>query len=219
MALHQGNECFTQWTHVEPGQVFHRRLHRIVLQPHDGGPETITGDRLPDFLQTCTGHAYVGVDLPRILLSRQSLSKRLKRHAPRLPATSRWWLPQEAKSRLEALRQTIECSTRLDHVENGQPVHRQIRRIEVLRHGRLHILTGKRLPEFIGICTGQGFKGQHSAQILLHPGADCEVFQEQTYWPPAIAAWPQLRDVVHIGLGLTGFLAIRFLLNLIASMA
>ena len=185
MALHQGSECFTKWTHVETGQVVIRRLHRIVLQTRHGGLVTITGDKLPDSVQTWTEHPYVGVDLSQVLCAAKSLSRRSKRKACQLPVTAHWWLPREAKRRLEALHQAIERSTRMDHVENEDVLHRQVRRIEVQTHGTLYSLTGNRLPEYIAIYTGLGFKGRHVAQILLRPGSVSDGLQKQPVWPPA----------------------------------
>ena len=217
MALRQGGECFTKWIHVENGLTVVRRLHRIILQTRKGQLEVITGDKLPDSIQTWIGHPYVGVNLAQILLSGKSLSKCSKRKKCQLPATASWWLPREAKRRLEALHQAIECSTRLDHVENEEPLHRQIRRIEVLAQGISFSLTGKRLPEYIAICTGSRFKGRHTAQILLRPESACDGLHENSVWPTPPPVWPELRDVVHIGLGVVGFLLIRFLLELIIS--
>jgi hypothetical protein len=218
MALRQGSECFTKWTHVESGQDVTRRLHRIVLQTPDGDVETITGDRLPDSIQTWSGHTYRGVNLAQTLLSPKSAPERVPGQAPRLPATDGWWLTREARSRLAALRQLLECSTRLDHLENGQPLHRQVRRVEVETRGWHLSFTGKSLPEFIGICTGQGFKGNHVATILLGHDSVFDGVQEHSYWCTAPAAWPELRDVVHMALGILGFLMIRFFLRLIVNM-
>ena len=219
MALCQGSECFTRWTHVEDGQVMNRRLHRIELQTRDGRLRVITGDKLPDFIQTCAGHGYTDANLAQILLSTKSSQLESQKHVPLPSATACWWLSQAARQRLIALRQTIECSTRLDHVENGQVLHRRIHRIEVQTHGRLYVLTGSKLPEFIGICTGQGHKGEHRAQILMSPQSLVDESQKQADWLPATDAWPGLRDVVHMALGLIGFLMIRFFLNLILSAA
>jgi hypothetical protein len=219
MALRQGSECFTRWTHVENGQVVNRRLHGIDLQTHDGRLRTITGDRLPDFIQTCAGHSDTSANLAQILLSPKSLSQKVPKQVPWPLATDRWWLSRETRSRLAALRQAIECFTRLDHVENGGTLHRRVHRIEVQVDGRLYVLTGSKLPEFIGISTGQGHKGEHRAQILMSPGSLAGVVQEHSDWPPATDAWPGLRDVVHLALGVVGFLVIRFLLNLIISVA
>jgi len=158
------------------------------------------------------------VNLARTLLSPKPPSKRVLGQAPRLPISEGWWPTRAARSRLAALRQAIECSTRLDHVENGPPLHRQVRRVEVQTRGRLYVFKGKQLPEFIGVCTGEGYKGKHLAQVLLSHDSVPNVVQEQPFGPTTSGAWPELRDVVHMGLGLTGFLLLRFFLNLIAGM-
>ena len=98
-------------------------------------------------------------------------------------------------------------------------LHRQVRRIEVQTHGTLYSITGTRLPEYIGVHTGQGFKGHHTAQILLRSEPAPDGLSEAPGWPQPISAWPGLRDVVHITLGVVGFLVIRFLLELITSVA
>jgi hypothetical protein len=217
MALHQGGECFTKWTHTENGQVIVRRLHGIVLQTRDRGPETISGDKLPESIHTWTGHPYVGVSLSQVLRAGKGLSRVSKREKCQLPATATWWMPREVKRRLVALQQAIERSTRLDFVENGEPMHRQVRRIEVQTHGTLYSITGSRLPEYIGIHSGQGYKDRHTAQILLRSEPAPDDLSELPGWPKLTPAWPGLRDVVHIALGVVGFLISRFLLELIIS--
>lgn len=69
MALEHDGENFTRWTHVENGQVLNRRLHRIEIQANDGRLHVLEGDKLPDFLQTCTGHGYKGLHTAQVLLS------------------------------------------------------------------------------------------------------------------------------------------------------
>jgi len=69
MALQHGSEHYTKWTHVENGQVLSRRLHRMEIQARNGRLYIITGDKLPDFLQTCSGHGYKGRHVAQILLS------------------------------------------------------------------------------------------------------------------------------------------------------
>jgi hypothetical protein len=68
MALLQGTEHFTKWTHVENGKVFIRRLHRMEIQALDGRLYAITGEKLPDYIQTSCGQAYKGEHLAQILL-------------------------------------------------------------------------------------------------------------------------------------------------------
>ncbi|MCA9063319.1 MAG: hypothetical protein KDA96_09680 [Planctomycetaceae bacterium] len=84
MALKHKEEYFTRWTHVENGQVLNRRLHRIEVQANDGRLYVITGDRLPDFIQTCTGAGHKGTHLAQILFNpgRHPSSLRLTDPAP-----------------------------------------------------------------------------------------------------------------------------------------
>ena len=104
-------------------------------------------------------------------------------------------------------------------MENGEPMDRLVYRMEVLRHGRLYILTGDKLPKFIGICTGHGFKDEHIAQIHMSPEAFSAALQKQSFWPPTLSPWPGPRDVVHMAVGMVGFLVIRFFLELITSVS
>ncbi len=69
MALSQGGEWFTKWTHVENGQVMVRRLHRLEVQGQDGHLYVLEGKELPDFIQTCSGTGHKGKHLAQILLN------------------------------------------------------------------------------------------------------------------------------------------------------
>ena len=181
MALRQGSECFTKWTHVENGQVLSRRLHRIVLQTPDGRPQDDYRRQAARLHPDLDGARLCRRESGAGLSSRRSLLPSGPWAGARLPATDGWWLTREARSRLAALRQAIECSTRLDHVENGPPLHRQVRRIEVQTRGRLYVFKGKQLPEFIGVCTGQGYKGKHRRPDPLVPRLGLR-------WPPGAFA-------------------------------
>ena len=86
MAIKQGSESFTKWTHVENGQVLVRRIHRIDVQAADGHLHHITGNRLPEFIYTCTGQGHKGSHLAQILLSPQS-----SRKSPYEPPVVRIW--------------------------------------------------------------------------------------------------------------------------------
>lgn len=219
MALQQGSECFTKWTHMENGEVLTRRLHRIVLQTPDGDIRTIAGDGLPDSIVTSAGHARHGVNLARTLRWPKSSPDQTVKLVSPLPAEDGWWLSREARSRLARMRHALECSTRLDHIEDGPPRYRQVRRIEVYNDGGLYVFTGRSLPEFIGIATGQGFKGNHVAQILFSHDSVPDPDEEQSYSAAVPPAWPALRDVIHMAFGVAGFLLIRFLLNVIIAAA
>ncbi len=76
MALKQGSERFTKWTHVENGKVLTRRLHRIEVQASDGRLYVVRGDSLPDAIQTNCGTAYKGDHLAQILLKPGAISAR-----------------------------------------------------------------------------------------------------------------------------------------------
>jgi hypothetical protein len=89
MALKQGSERYTMWTHVENGKVLSRRLHRIEVQARDGRLHVIEGDKLPDFLQTCAGVGYQGLHLAQILLKPGPIKLPLLSEEPRLWPTGR----------------------------------------------------------------------------------------------------------------------------------
>ena len=121
------------------------------------------------------------------------------------------------EGRTMALRQNEERFTSWTHLENGKVMNRRLHRLEIqARDGRLHIVTGDKLPEFIGTCAGHGHKGAHVAEILLAPE---KLSTRPAYQPPDMQPWPVSRDVVHMALGFIGFLAIRFFLALIAGAA
>lgn len=109
-----------------------------------------------------------------------------------------------------ALSQGGERFTKWTHVENGQVMTRRLHRLEVQgKDGLLHVLEGRELPDFIQTCSGNGHKGKHLAQILLHP----------KNFPPMprrnADRWPNLRDASHIALGLTiAVLLLRILVTL-----
>lgn len=69
MALHQANEKFTKWVHTENGNVMVRRIHQIQVQARDGRLHLITGDKLPDSIQTSAGQGMKGCHIAQILLS------------------------------------------------------------------------------------------------------------------------------------------------------
>ena len=55
--------------------------------------------------------------------------------------------------------------TKFTFTENGKTIDRRIHRIEIqARDGRLYIIEGKDLPDFLYASTGVGFKGQHIAR-------------------------------------------------------
>ena len=77
MAMKKQEEYFTHWTHVEGGITFNRRLHRIEIQANDGRLYIIEGDRLPYYIQTCTGAGHKGVHVAQILLDPNRKTRQL----------------------------------------------------------------------------------------------------------------------------------------------
>jgi len=105
-----------------------------------------------------------------------------------------------------ALKHQEERFVRWTHVENGKVLNRRLHRIEVqAADGRLYVLTGDQLPDFIQTCTGQGHRGKHIMQVLANPRAEAD------WTPPESKPWPVGRDVLHATLGVVGFLLLRFL--------
>lgn len=105
-----------------------------------------------------------------------------------------------------ALQHGGERFTRWTHVENGQVLNRRLHRIEIqARDGRLHVIQGDKLPDFMQTCAGQGYKGAHIAQILLNPNAP-----RSTELPEEPKCWPTARDALHAAFGVVGFLFARF---------
>ncbi len=104
-----------------------------------------------------------------------------------------------------ALKQGTETFTKWTHVENGKILVRRIQRLEVqARDGRLYIITGEDLPDFIQTNTGNGTKGDNLAQILLKGG------QKPTFFRMESRPWPTARDAFNflIGFCLIGFLKV-----------
>ena len=110
-----------------------------------------------------------------------------------------------------AIKQDKECYTKWTHVENGKVLVRRIHRIEVqARNGNLYVLRGDKLPDFIQTSAGEGFKGEHLAQILLNPDS---IPKRAPYPVPASKPWPSLRDAGNVGIGLLIFLVLRFIFS------
>ena len=112
-----------------------------------------------------------------------------------------------------ALKQANEKFTKFVHLENGNSTVRRIHQMQVQdRKGRLHIITGDDLPEYVGISTGQGMKGCHLAQILLSPNPAPE------YVPDKANTWG-LSHLFVFGLGFFVLVIVRFILGLILDCA
>ena len=112
-----------------------------------------------------------------------------------------------------ALEHEGEYFTRWTHVENGNVMNRRLHRMEVqAADGRLHVITGRYLPDFIQTNTGTGFKGVHLAQILLSPKKVTPV-----YVPPTCRPWLTGRDVLHMVIGVFVAVMIGFFNSVIAN--
>lgn len=107
-----------------------------------------------------------------------------------------------------ALKQGSERFTKFTHVENGRVLTRRLHRIQVqARDGRLYILKGENLPDYIETCCGHGHKGEHLAQILLNP-SKVNTGTYLSFTPPP---WPSARDVLNFVLGIGAMMLVEFL--------
>jgi len=89
-----------------------------------------------------------------------------------------------------------ETYTKLTHLENGKVFVRRIKRLEVqARNGRLYVITGKDLPDYIQTSTGEGRKGDSLTQILLSGKDSPYNFKAES------PAWPSARDVLNLVIG------------------
>ena len=76
MALKQGNDSYTKWTHVENGNVMVRRIHRIEIQDRKGRLHVLSAETLPDFIQTSAGVGHKGKHMAQILFGPESVKGR-----------------------------------------------------------------------------------------------------------------------------------------------
>ena len=114
-----------------------------------------------------------------------------------------------------AIKHDKECYTKWTHVENGKVLVRRIHRIEVqARNGVLYTLRGDRLPDFIQTSAGDGYKGEHLAQILLQPES---IRRQAPFLPPLTKPWPSLRDAMNVVLGFAAFLTVNFISSVLAA--
>ena len=112
-----------------------------------------------------------------------------------------------------ALKQGRECYTKWTHVESGQVLNRRLHRLEVQgQDGRLHVVTGENLPDFIQTCAGDGYRGCHLAQILLGKPTPT------SYEAPTAFLWPTVRDVLHVVIGVAVVLALHFMGSVASAM-
>jgi len=90
-----------------------------------------------------------------------------------------------------ALKEGGEHYTMFTFVENGDVKNRRLHRIEFQdRTGKVHVLEGKELPNFLMANTGTAQKGHHVATILLKPESAGSLI-------PKWDAWPTHRDVLN----------------------
>ena len=112
-----------------------------------------------------------------------------------------------------ALHHGEEHYTKWMHIENGNMMVRRLHRIEIqARDGRLYVIRGKNLPDGLVSNAGHGHKGEHIAQILLRPESI------RNLHAPDVDFWPKARDVLHVGLGVFGFLMLRFFISLLQNL-
>ena len=71
MAIKRNGEYFTYFTHYENGQVFPRRLQRLVVRDAKGKEFVLTGKLLPDALITSSGDGHKGQHTGHILLGKE----------------------------------------------------------------------------------------------------------------------------------------------------
>ena len=112
-----------------------------------------------------------------------------------------------------ALHHGEEHYTKWIHMENGNMMVRRLHRIEIqARDGRLHVIRGEDLPDGFVTSAGHGHKCKHIAQILLRP-------QSIRRLPaPDVDFWPKARDVLHVFLGVSGFLMLRFFVSFLQNL-
>ena len=93
-----------------------------------------------------------------------------------------------------------EHFTKWMHMENGKAMVRRLHRLEIQATcGRLHILTGDKLPDALVTSAGQGHKGAHVGQILMNPKKLKEV-NGVSFEPDR--RWPCSRDAIQWLLGI-----------------
>ncbi len=89
--------------------------------------------------------------------------------------------------------------TKFTFTENGKTIDRRIHRIEIqAKDGRLYIIEGKDLPDFLYASTGVGFKGQHIVEILLPR----KTYRSAVPFSVRPIYAPDRRDVVYLVTGI-----------------
>lgn len=112
-----------------------------------------------------------------------------------------------------ALEVTGQRFCKLTHTENGKVMSRRIHSMVVqATDGRIHYLTGKQLPEYISLHTGELYSGAHLAEVLMRPG-----IAKLLSLPISQQRWPSMRDAFHIIFGMFLMLLIMTLTRIVAA--
>jgi hypothetical protein len=90
MAMKQGTEYYTKWTHMENSSPMTRRIHRIEIQARNGELYVIKGEDLPECITTACGVGLKGKHLAQILIRPKSVAKTSPYPAPKANAWPSW---------------------------------------------------------------------------------------------------------------------------------
>ena len=102
---------------------------------------------------------------------------------------------------------------KLTHTENGKVMSRRVHSMVVQANdGRIHYLTGKQLPEYISLHTGELYSGAHLAEVLMRPG-----IARLLSLPLGQQRWPSMRDAFHIIFGMFLMLLLMTLAKIMAA--
>ncbi len=108
-----------------------------------------------------------------------------------------------------AIKHGSQYFTRFVHLENGNVLNRRIHRLEIqARDGRMYVVQGDKLPDFIQLSTGAGHQGEHVGQILLNPQA------ARLLPSPETRPWPCGRDLLNVAVVFFAVAMLRFVASL-----
>ena len=97
-----------------------------------------------------------------------------------------------------ALKDGTGYYTKFAFVENGQALVRRIHRLEIQAwDGRLYVVEGKQLPDFVSGTSGTGVKNAHVLQILVSKQA----LKAGLPGGPKPVYWPGQRDLMDMIIG------------------
>jgi len=103
--------------------------------------------------------------------------------------------------------------TIMTFVENGRVIQRRVHLMKVVdKDGKVNDIEGDRLPDYILMQSGKGYKGNHLGQILLgrnDPGENRRPIKER---------WPNIRDVGHLVIGISFVLLLSRIVAAVAEM-